>query len=62
MNTSSRSHKLMVRVQNIEAAFPPLEKTILAQRSHLHFAYTTGMVHVLVLNISNYHICSVVDN
>ncbi|KAL1805679.1 hypothetical protein ACET3Z_028747 [Daucus carota] len=42
MNTSSRSHKLMVRAQKIEAAVSPLEKTLLAQRSHIHFAYTTG--------------------
>ncbi|KAL3820294.1 hypothetical protein ACJIZ3_006199 [Penstemon smallii] len=40
--TSSRSHKLMARVQRIEAALSPLEKAILAQRSHLHFAYTAG--------------------
>nr|GME14539.1 protein SCAR3 isoform X3 [Ipomoea batatas] len=40
--TSSRSHKLMARVQRIETALPSLEKSILAQQSHLHFAYTTG--------------------
>ncbi|EYU43332.1 hypothetical protein ABFS82_08G135900 [Erythranthe guttata] len=40
--TSSRSHKLMARVQRIEAALSPLEKALLAQRSHLHFAYTAG--------------------
>ncbi|PWA59014.1 SCAR/WAVE family [Artemisia annua] len=40
--TSSRSHKLIERVHNIEAALPPLEKAILAQSSHLHFAYTAG--------------------
>ncbi|KAJ9565875.1 hypothetical protein OSB04_001841 [Centaurea solstitialis] len=40
--TSSRSHKLIERVHSIEAALPPLEKAILAQRSHLHFAYTAG--------------------
>ncbi|KAK1422726.1 hypothetical protein QVD17_18012 [Tagetes erecta] len=40
--TSSRSHKLIERVHTIEAALPPLEKAILAQRSHLHFAYTAG--------------------
>lgn len=62
MHTCSRSHKLMIRVQKIEAALPPLEKTILAQRSHLHFAYTTGMAYVLMLTISNCHICLVVDN
>ncbi|CAL5425625.1 unnamed protein product [Camellia sinensis] len=40
MSTSSRSHKMVVRVQRIEAALAPLEKVILAQKSHLHFAYT----------------------
>ncbi|KAJ0796969.1 putative SCAR/WAVE family protein [Helianthus annuus] len=40
--TSSRSHKLVERVHNIESALPPLEKAILGQRSHLHFAYTAG--------------------
>lgn len=44
MITSSRSHKLMARVQRIEAALSPLEKALLAQRSHLHFAYTAGMI------------------
>lgn len=43
MTTASRSHKLMVRVQHIEAALPPLEKVVLAQTSHIHFAYTAGM-------------------
>ncbi|KAL6553277.1 hypothetical protein OROGR_007119 [Orobanche gracilis] len=42
MRTSSRSHKLMARVQRIETALSPLEKVLLAQRSHLHFAYTAG--------------------
>jgi hypothetical protein len=42
--TASRSHRLMVRVQNIEASLPPLEKAVLAQTSHIHFAYTAGMV------------------
>ncbi|KAK4440049.1 protein SCAR3 [Sesamum alatum] len=40
--TSSRSHKLTNRVQRIEAALSPLEKAVLAQRTHLHFAYTAG--------------------
>ncbi|MFS8015824.1 putative SCAR/WAVE family protein [Helianthus anomalus] len=40
--TSSRSHKLIERVHTVEAKLPPLEKAILAQRSHLHFAYTAG--------------------
>ncbi|KAJ7968706.1 protein SCAR3-like isoform X2 [Quillaja saponaria] len=42
MTTASRSHKLKVRVRNIEAALPPLEKAVLAQTSHIHFAYTAG--------------------
>ncbi|XP_061372591.1 SCAR-like protein 2 isoform X2 [Gastrolobium bilobum] len=42
MTTASRSHRLMVRVQNIEASLPPLEKAVLAQTSHIHFAYTAG--------------------
>ncbi|XP_073280101.1 protein SCAR3-like isoform X2 [Primulina huaijiensis] len=42
MRTSSRSHKLMARVRHIESALAPLEKAVLAQRSHLHFAYTAG--------------------
>ncbi|KAG9152307.1 hypothetical protein Leryth_027131 [Lithospermum erythrorhizon] len=41
--TSSRSHKLMSRVRRIETALPPLEKAVLAQKSHLHFAYTAGL-------------------
>ncbi|XP_030547198.2 SCAR-like protein 2 [Rhodamnia argentea] len=40
--TASRSHKLAVRAKRIEAALPPLEKAILAQTSHIHFAYTAG--------------------
>lgn len=40
--TASRSHKLTVRAQRIEAALPSLEKAILAQTSHIHFAYTAG--------------------
>lgn len=53
--TASRSHKLLVRVQQIEAALPLLEKSILAQRSHIHFAYTAGtaLVPVLYSNVSN---------
>lgn len=38
----------MVRVQYIEAALPPLEKVVLAQTSHIHFAYTAGMTFIPV--------------
>ncbi|XP_047947860.1 protein SCAR3-like isoform X1 [Salvia hispanica] len=40
--TTARSHKLMARVRRVESALSPLEKALLAQRSHLHFAYTSG--------------------
>ncbi|XP_022866322.1 protein SCAR3-like isoform X4 [Olea europaea var. sylvestris] len=48
MITSSRSCKLMGRVQQIDKALPPLEKAVLGQRSHLHLAYTAGC---------NWHAC-----
>ncbi|KAL1562642.1 phosphoenolpyruvate carboxylase [Salvia divinorum] len=41
-NTTARSHKLMARVRRVESALSPLEKALLSQRSHLHFAYTSG--------------------
>lgn len=44
MTTASRSHRLNVRVRNIEASLPSLERAVLAQTSHIHFAYTAGMV------------------
>ncbi|EPS65076.1 hypothetical protein M569_09703, partial [Genlisea aurea] len=42
--TTSRSHRLIGRVKRLEAALSPLEKAVLAQRSHLHFAYTAGSI------------------
>ncbi|XP_051125346.1 protein SCAR3-like isoform X2 [Andrographis paniculata] len=42
MMTSSRSRNLWHRVRRIEAAISPLEKAVLAQRSHLHLAYVAG--------------------
>ncbi|XP_058200680.1 protein SCAR3 isoform X2 [Rhododendron vialii] len=55
--TSSRSHRLMTRLQCIESALPPLEKAILAQKSHLHFAYTNGSVwHPRLQNEQNHFI------
>ncbi|CBI30685.3 unnamed protein product, partial [Vitis vinifera] len=55
--TASRSHKLLVRVQQIEAALPLLEKSILAQRSHIHFAYTAGSNwHASIPNEQNHFI------
>ncbi|KAJ6364320.1 hypothetical protein OIU76_029296 [Salix suchowensis] len=57
ISTASRSHKLMVRVQSIEAALPPLEKAVLAQTSHIHFAYTPGSEwHPCIQNEQNHFI------
>ncbi|CAL1410382.1 unnamed protein product [Linum trigynum] len=56
-STASRSHRLKVRVQNIEAALPPIEKAILAQNSHIHFAYTAGSEwHPRIQNEQNHFI------
>ncbi|GKU94403.1 hypothetical protein SLEP1_g7903 [Rubroshorea leprosula] len=57
MTTASRSHKLMIRVQQIEAALPPLEKAAFSQTSHIHFAYTAGSEwHPRLQNAKNHFI------
>ncbi|KAJ6333410.1 hypothetical protein OIU77_009307 [Salix suchowensis] len=57
MSTVSRSNNLMVRVLNIEAALPPLEKVVLSQTSHIHFAYTAGSEwHPCIQNEKNHFI------
>ncbi|CAN6920096.1 unnamed protein product [Brassica oleracea] len=40
--TASRCQKLTSRVKRIESALSPLEKAVLSQTSHIHFAYTAG--------------------
>ncbi|ESQ55534.1 hypothetical protein EUTSA_v10024197mg [Eutrema salsugineum] len=40
--TASRCQKLTSRVKRIESALTPLEKAVLSQTSHIHFAYTAG--------------------
>ncbi|KAL8130337.1 hypothetical protein V2J09_019492 [Rumex salicifolius] len=55
--TTSRSQKLMTRVKHIEAALPPLEKAMLSQTSHIHFAYTPGTEwHPRIINEQNHFI------
>lgn len=46
MVMSSRSHNLRARMKQIESALSPLEMVVLAQRNHLHFAYTTDLTLV----------------
>lgn len=45
--TASRCQKLTSRVRRIESALSPLEKAVLSQTSHIHFAYTAGMALLL---------------
>ncbi|KAJ4912610.1 Scar-like domain-containing protein WAVE 5 [Raphanus sativus] len=40
--TASRCQKLTSRVKRIDSALSPLEKAVLSQTSHIHFAYTAG--------------------
>lgn len=64
MATAARSHRTVTRVQFIEATLPSLEKSVLAQTSHIHFAYTAGMLLILVIgalyNNANAY-CSMLD-
>uniref|UniRef100_A0A803MB89 Protein SCAR n=1 Tax=Chenopodium quinoa TaxID=63459 RepID=A0A803MB89_CHEQI len=43
MATSARGHGLIVRVQQLEAEFPSIERTLLSQTSHTAFLYNTGV-------------------
>ncbi|CAH8355446.1 unnamed protein product [Eruca vesicaria subsp. sativa] len=57
MATASRSNQLKMRLQHIEATVPPLEKAVLSQTTHLHFAYTGGVEwHPRILNEQNHFI------
>ncbi|CAI9097204.1 OLC1v1033578C1 [Oldenlandia corymbosa var. corymbosa] len=42
MATASRGHSLMVRVQQLEAEFPTIEKAFLSQTNHSSFYYNYG--------------------
>lgn len=46
--TASRCQKLTSRVKRIESALSPLEKAVLSQTSHIHFAYTAGLAFTLI--------------
>ncbi|CAO2839235.1 unnamed protein product [Amaranthus hypochondriacus] len=43
MATASRGHGLIVRVQQLEAEFPSIERTLLSQTSHTSFLYNSGI-------------------
>lgn len=42
--TASRSNKLKMRLKQIEATVPSIQKAVLAQTNHIQFAYTGGML------------------
>ncbi|KAF3787394.1 SCAR2 protein [Nymphaea thermarum] len=42
MATSARGHGLMIRVQQLEAELPSIEKAFLSRTNHLEFAYGAG--------------------
>ncbi|GMH13372.1 hypothetical protein Nepgr_015213 [Nepenthes gracilis] len=42
MATAARGHGLIVRLQQLEAEFPSIEKRLLAQMSHTDFLYSSG--------------------
>jgi len=52
--TASRCQKLTSRVRRIESALSPLEKAVLSQTSHIHFAYTAGMALLLSISFRSY--------
>ncbi|KAL9233989.1 hypothetical protein vseg_008916 [Gypsophila vaccaria] len=57
-STVCRSRKLVTRVQHVEAALPSLEKAILSQTNHIHFAYSPGSEwHPHIKNEQNHFIC-----
>eukprot|EP00249_Psilotum_nudum_P022838 c28655_g1_i1 orf=1070-4681(+) len=43
MTTAARSHELMIRLQQVEAEFPAVEKFLLAKTNQLQCAYTQGV-------------------
>lgn len=55
MITASRSNKLKMRLKQIEAKVPTIQKTVLAQTNHIHFAYTGGLEwHPRIPNVQNH--------
>lgn len=59
--TASRCQKLTSRVKRIESTLSPLEKAVLSQTSHIHFAYTAGLAFTLIssMSILSSNFCSV---
>lgn len=55
MATAARGHGLMIRVQQLEAEFPSVEKALMSETNQLRFAYTTGADwHASIRNDQNH--------
>lgn len=46
-----RGHDLTVRVRQLEAELPTVEKTLLSEPNQLRFAYTNGMLHICAKSV-----------
>lgn len=49
MATAARGHGMMLRVQQLEAEFPSIEKALLSQTNQTGFAQNTGLYTILFL-------------
>lgn len=55
MATAARGHGLMIRVQQLEAEFPSVEKALMSETNQIRFAYTTGVDwHASIRNDQNH--------
>eukprot|EP01018_Ginkgo_biloba_P000338 Gb_27613 [translate_table: standard] len=55
MATAARGHGLMIRVQQLEAEFPLVEKALMSGTNQIHFAYTAGSDwHASIRNDQNH--------
>ncbi|KAJ0240096.1 Protein SCAR1 [Hirschfeldia incana] len=56
--TASRSNKLKMRLKQIEATVPSIQKAVLAQTNHIQFAYGGGLEwHPRIPNVQDYFVC-----
>ncbi|CAN7009841.1 unnamed protein product [Brassica oleracea var. botrytis] len=55
--TASRSNKLKMRLKQIEATVPSIQKAVLEQTNHIQFAYTGGLEwHPRIPNVQDYFV------
>ncbi|GLJ38492.1 hypothetical protein SUGI_0784370 [Cryptomeria japonica] len=55
MATAARGHGLMIRVQQLEAEFPLVEKSLMSEKNQLRFAYAMGADwHASIRNDQNH--------